>query len=39
MNKITDETRKKISDKRIEYYKNNPDKHPWKKLNKFKSVP
>ena len=30
---------RKISDGLKLFYKNNPDKHPWKKNNKFKSVP
>jgi very-short-patch-repair endonuclease len=35
----TEESKKKISEKRKEYLKNNPDKHNWKNNNKFKSVP
>jgi len=35
----TEETKSKISEKRKEYLKNNPDKHPWKRNTKFKSVP
>lgn len=33
------DNRKKTSEKRKEYLKNNPDKHPWRSNNKFKSVP
>lgn len=33
------ETRKVISEKRKEYLLNNPDKHPWRSKDKFKSVP
>ena len=32
-------TKEKISVKRSKYLKENPDKHPWKKNNKFKSKP
>ena len=35
----TEETKKKLSEKMKNYLKNNPDKHPWKKLSKFKSKP
>ena len=35
----TEETKRKISEKRKLYLKNNPDKHPWKRSDKFKSVP
>jgi len=35
----TEETKKILSEKRKEYLKNNPDKHPWKQLTKFKSEP
>lgn len=31
--------KKMMSIKRSEYLANNPDKHPWKKLSKFKSIP
>jgi very-short-patch-repair endonuclease len=37
--KHTEETKNKIRLKRIEFLKNNPDKHPWKKLNKHNSIP
>lgn len=37
--KHTDENKKKMSNIRNEYLKNNPDKHVWKKSTKFKSVP
>ena len=37
--KHSEETKKKISESRKAYLKNNPDKHPWKKLSKFKSEP
>ena len=33
------ETKDMMSKNRIEYLKNNTDKHPWKKHTKFKSVP
>jgi very-short-patch-repair endonuclease len=33
------ETKLLLSKKRSEYLKNNPDKHPWKNNEKFKSVP
>ena len=35
----SEETKKKLSEKQKEYLKRNPDKHPWKKLSKFKSEP
>ena len=37
--KLSEETKLKISEKRKQYLKDNPDKHPWKKDTKFKSVP
>ena len=37
--KQTEETKKLLSKKRIEYLINNPDKHAWKRNTKFKSVP
>lgn len=37
--KLTDETKKLISKKRIDYLINNPDKHVWKRNTKFKSAP
>jgi hypothetical protein len=37
--KLTDEEKNKISVSRIEYLKNNPDSHPWKRKGKQKSVP
>ena len=35
----SDESKKKISEGRKKYLTDNPDKHPWKKNSKFKSVP
>lgn len=35
----TEETKKQLSVCRTEWLKNNPDKHVWKRNNKFKSVP
>ncbi len=35
----TDESKKKISDKRKIYLKSNPDKHPWRNKDKFISPP
>jgi len=37
--KHSEETKKIISQKRKEWLKNNPDSHPWRKGNKFKSKP
>lgn len=37
--KWSKEEREKISEKRKKYLKENPDMHPWKRKNKFKSVP
>lgn len=37
--KCSKKTKEKLSIKRKEYLKNNPDKHPWKKNSKFKSPP
>ena len=37
--KHTEEEKKRSSESRKEWLKNNPDKHPWKKNNKFKSEP
>ena len=37
--KHTTEAKAKMSKSRIEYLKNNPDKHPWKRHDKFKSKP
>ncbi len=39
MAKQTEEARKKISEGRKRYLAENPDRHPWKKNNKFKSIP
>ncbi len=39
LNKWTDIRKSHLSQKRKEYLKNNPDKHPWRKSNKFKSIP
>lgn len=36
---VSTETRLKISEARRVWIKENPDKHPWKKQSKFKSVP
>lgn len=36
---FSDETRKVISEKRKAWLKNNPDKHPWRNKDKFKSNP
>lgn len=33
------DSRKLYGEKRREYFKNNPDKHPWKRSNKYKSHP
>jgi hypothetical protein len=35
----TEETKLLLSKKQNDYLKNNPDKHPWKNNEKFKSVP
>ena len=35
----TEENKKKMSELKKTFYKNNPDKHPWKKSSKFKSKP
>jgi len=35
----TDEYKRQMSEKRKLWLKNNPDKHPWKKCNKFLSKP
>lgn len=35
----TDETRRKMSESRKLFLKKNPDKHPWKKSEKFRSNP
>jgi transposase len=37
--KHTDETKQKLSDIRKKFLKENPDKHPWRSNNKFKSIP
>lgn len=37
--KHTEQTKKLISEKRIIYLQNNPDKHPWKNNKKFTSKP
>lgn len=37
--KHTEESKRKLSDARKKWLKENPDKHPWKNKNKFKSVP
>lgn len=38
-NKHTVESKRKISEARKEYLRKNPDKHPWKRNDKFKSKP
>lgn len=35
----TEETKQKISEKRSKFLKENPDKHPWKRNDKFISQP
>jgi transposase len=37
--KLTDAQKEKVSIGRKKFLKENPDKHPWRKNNKFKSVP
>lgn len=37
--KLSEEHRKKLSEAIIRWLKENPDKHPWKRKSKFKSVP
>lgn len=37
--KHTEESKRKISEKRKKWLAENPDKHPWKSSNKFKSKP
>jgi hypothetical protein len=37
--KWSDDEKEKISKKRKEWLSKNPDKHPWKRHNKYKSVP
>ena len=37
--KHSDVSKKKMSEKRKKYLKENPDKHPWKNNNKFISIP
>lgn len=39
LNKMSEEVKQIISQKRKQYLKDNPDKHPWKIKNKFKSKP
>ena len=36
---LKETTKEKISAARIKYLNENPDKHPWKKNDKFKSIP
>ena len=36
---MSEDTKSKISDKRKEWLKNNPDKHPWRNKDKHKSQP
>jgi len=35
----TEETKNKIRASRIKYFQENPDKHPWKRKDKFNSIP
>lgn len=35
----TDETKKNLSEKRKKFLADNPEKHPWKKSDKFTSIP
>ena len=35
----SEETKKKLSEYRKKFLQNNPDKHPWRSHNKFKSIP
>ena len=35
----SNETKRKISEKRIQWLKEHPDEHPWRKSTKFKSTP
>jgi transposase len=35
----TDETKRNLSEKRKQWLKDNPDKHPWRNKDKFKSKP
>ena len=37
--KHSNETKKKLSESRIKYLIENPDKHPWKNNDKFRSIP
>jgi hypothetical protein len=37
--KHTDETKRNLSEKRKQWLKDNPDKHPWRNKDKFKSKP
>lgn len=37
--KHTEKTKKILSEKRKKWLDDNPDKHPWRKKNKFKSIP
>jgi very-short-patch-repair endonuclease len=37
--KLSEETKKLLSQKRKQFLRDNPDKHPWKSKNKFKSEP
>ena len=39
LNKLSENTKKLLSEKRKQFLRNNPDKHPWKLKNKFKSEP
>lgn len=39
MRKHTEETRKRLSEIKKQWLKDNPDKHPWKRNSKFKSEP
>jgi len=39
LKKPSEETKKLLSQKRKQFLRDNPDKHPWKSKNKFKSEP
>lgn len=39
LNKFSENTKKLLSEKRKQFLRDNPDKHPWKSKDKFKSEP
>lgn len=39
LNKLSENTKKLLSEKRKQFLRDNPDKHPWKSKDKFKSEP